>query len=867
MKLIILSLSVISLYAQTVSITSIDGISTNSARVLATASANAAYSSVKYAVTNTCATTQRTEQKTNLTPTVTIGKTLHNLKPATTYYVCFVAKIGGVEYTSSSSSFTTLALPTELYARPTEAQVNAIPAVPTVFGTTLTLDATNDCNNTRTGTTGGLQALWDYAETIGGTGHIVINWPLDAICKGTYTLPTLTGSGTLLNRNSSTLTYPPEGVVVDRTKWDTTHWPKIYGAVGGALITKANNANIRFEGIEITNDIPTSTYKSLVGTCVASSTCTTSTAHGWVVGDVIQIKSDENNFITSAKIATVPTSTTFTFTSYYRITGAVSNGAMVFKDPTFWTALVNFQEAHNVNYIIFDRVYFHLRRMPINVTYGILFYGNDLYFINSSIEDITGWGPVDPDTLAPISSTVTSVAIGFGGGNRKTIRNNIIKSPGITLFTEGGSSATLSNALISRNYFEWPLKYLNSNAAWDGTYIVARQNNELKQGNYVSYIGNRVYNQFQYGQTGNFACVWVFTPRPGDSNVTSSTNEVSNVIVESNTAENVPGGVCLSGSDIDAWAPDSKPSKNFWIVNNVFKNTDGRNLSITGGYVAGSHIYVSRIEGLTVRHNLFGPTLGTFASHWYHVYDRNSRVFWADNIIFISYSAPVIIDTTTITMSPAMDVSGDYRSDFLHSSDIVATGTETDTTTYLGKNVFIPTVDVGSTTSYDFTGTGLTKAACTAWGFTGSICAGAGTGGETAQQRINTVKFKDFANRDYKLLPSSPYIASGNVTTDGKDAGPDFVKLYQDQGYVANFRATASTNTTATIGYYVYNAADACTIEYGTSATYGTGTRVADGLTGTVNRTKQITGLTGGTTYYFRVLCPTYQSVVTKSTL
>jgi hypothetical protein len=88
-------------------------------------------------------------------------------------------------------------------------------------------------------------------------------------------------------------------------------------------------------------------------------------------------------------------------------------------------------------------------------------------------------------------------------------------------------------------------------------------------------------------------------------------------------------------------------------------------------------------------------------------------------------------------------------------------------------------------------------------------------------------------------------------------AGVDFDALQVAQGVVIGGTRRRVTSTTSIISYNAPDSA-ACTVEYGTSATWGTGTRVSDGG-GARNRNVSLTGLTPNTTYYFRALCRTYQ--------
>lgn len=111
---------------------------------------------------------------------------------------------------------------------------------------------------------------------------------------------------------------------------------------------------------------------------------------------------------------------------------------------------------------------------------------------------------------------------------------------------------------------------------------------------------------------------------------------------------------------------------------------------------------------------------------------------------------------------------------------------------------------------------------------------------------LAAVGFFDTTNLDYRLKYSSTYAPSG------AGANPDVIKAAY--GEVYNLRTLSITGTGATVYYTAPDTSNSCTVEYGTSATAGTGSRVTD-TTGSRFRSKALTGLSGSTTYYIRVYC------------
>jgi hypothetical protein len=90
------------------------------------------------------------------------------------------------------------------------------------------------------------------------------------------------------------------------------------------------------------------------------------------------------------------------------------------------------------------------------------------------------------------------------------------------------------------------------------------------------------------------------------------------------------------------------------------------------------------------------------------------------------------------------------------------------------------------------------------------------------------------------------------------DMGVDVDVLDSKIGTVSNVRVRSVTSTSAIVSYLAPDSF-ACTVEYSTSPTWGTGTRALDD--GSVDRVRNVSlsGLTPGTDYKYRVLCAVEQ--------
>jgi hypothetical protein len=151
------------------------------------------------------------------------------------------------------------------------------------------------------------------------------------------------------------------------------------------------------------------------------------------------------------------------------------------------------------------------------------------------------------------------------------------------------------------------------------------------------------------------------------------------------------------------------------------------------------------------------------------------------------------------------------------------------------------------------------------WLFDGNVIAG-NSGGNTSTNKPNGTNVypsggaadigwwrssestKSDLNK-YRLLHDSSYLYSGK--------GANLRELEARQGKVLNARVRRVTNDSAIVSYYAPDSA-ACTVEYGTSTAWGTGTRVSDGGG---NRVRNVTlpGLPQATSYHARVLCAVEQ--------
>jgi hypothetical protein len=148
-------------------------------------------------------------------------------------------------------------------------------------------------------------------------------------------------------------------------------------------------------------------------------------------------------------------------------------------------------------------------------------------------------------------------------------------------------------------------------------------------------------------------------------------------------------------------------------------------------------------------------------------------------------------------------------------------------------------------------------ACATYWaGRSGVTCHGGSA--PTAYGNFATIGFVDYAKHDFRLKDSSLYASGGaRRGSDDKDLGADTDVIDGAVGKVKNVRVREISSSGATLSYTAPDT-DACTVEYGPSAAWGSGSRSSDGG-GDRGHNFTLGGLSGGTTYYYRVLCAAEQ--------
>jgi len=558
--------------------------------------------------------------------------------------------------------------------------------------------------------------------------------------------------------------------------------------------------------------------------------------------------------------------------------------------PGHLSSLVNV----TVDDAVFDRSYIHGQPKPARNAKAFGVVGDRFALMNSHLEDFQGW------RMGGYNQGAGSTGISHYSGTQALIHNNYLESAGINYFAPDQSYGTKNEAVnhvtITRNTFkkrpEWrrtgaqPLLYPNRQA-W-----------ELKQGHHCLVRGN----VFDYNWSGITAgSFMLITPRcrsmPSAFSLTGWSG--STITLASSTATFEPGDVIyLTGTDAE--------HDRLWEIAGNGCPSSCQQVTLlgspTGSGSGGSALL--RASGRTVtdvdvRDNSFyqGTEIFRVAGS-----DGDCTIFKPPQTKRVRFSNNLMVDMNIRRYSDGgrQDFGGvfadfgDFGARFLYAIGDVEDLTATHNTLF-GSRGNTPTLLVANEISgglrlsdniHTFNESGLNavrggSAQGTAtlnekfrrdstpnWTSLNNVmcCGKSSYSGSypasfrwpAAEADVKWLNASLAAPYNFRLRHDSPYISGGaNRASDDMDAGVDMDALEAAQGRVSNARAWGLTASAANIAYLAPDSA-ACTVEYGTAATWGTGTRVSDSG-GDRARNVPLSGLARGTLYHYRVLCAVEQ--------
>lgn len=550
---------------------------------------------------------------------------------------------------------------------------------------------------------------------------------------------------------------------------------------------------------------------------------------------------------------------------------------------------------NRANDVVFDRCWIHAQPKPSRVHGGIAIAGDRFAVVESYLDWFQEW------RTGGYWQNGGSNNLTHYQGKQALIRNNYLECAGINYFapnTSYGSTGTPpSDVTITRNTFKKRVEWRRTGA--QPYQFPNRQAWELKQGQRYLLEGNI----FEYNWSGINAAAFVLsTPRCSSLPAAQSLAGWSGntITLASAGASFEPGDVIyLTGTDAahnGLWevAGNGCPSNCAQVTLRGSPSGSG-----TGGS-ARLRASGRAITDLDLRHNSFyqGTEIfrlaGTDGDCSSFRLPQSKRVRFYNNLA-VDMDIRRYADGGRVDLNGAFAANGDFGARFLYVlngdvEDLIATHN-----TLFGSRGNVPTMLVTDYTSegltlsdnlhtFDHTsfnairstgnsGTATLNASfkrdhvpnwaaennvmCCGWGaYSGNYPASFRWPASVGE--VGWLKASLTAPYNFRLRYDSPYISGGaQRASDGRDVGVDMDLLEAAQGKVSNVRVHSLNPTSATLAYLAPDSA-ACTVEYGASATWGTGTRVSDGG-GHRARNVPLTGLSSHSLYHYRVLCAVEQ--------
>lgn len=786
-------------------------------------------------------------------------QTLAGLPANTTIYYRVCENNGAA--CSAVRNFATDAAPANVYADPTLPTASVARLAPGTTYARIEVTVT-DCNN--------LQTAINTALSRGETGNVLLPIQKGLHCSFT-TNPGLsiganTNTGWLVIRpDSADSELPPDGVRIS-TDWEAA-MVTLSGASFGynrTLMQIGSTNRIYLMGIVFENDFPASQTKAITLATATFPIVYTAAGHGFSNNDIVQIRGVEGVSRANVTNCKVQNATSSTFECKGSSgTGAYTSGGYAVKTPPLAPHALNIRTVTNVT---IDRCI--IRHVwPATGYAGVIVVSawdeaarsTDVNLINSYVYNVNDWVPIDPDTGARAACCSNSPyeAMIIIAADRVLMQNNKLDIPGISVFDDGARTTDLT---FRRNLNDWNTawKYTSSSTGWP---VTVRQQFEMKSCFRCLLDGNQWLNQWWGGLgsgTGAYNVPILFSGRSGNDGFAGEYG-FSDISITNNLIANAPGGINIGNAG--GSQADQKPIRNVLIRNNLMYGITRASADATD--IAGRNWYGSatflvlggpfenlRIENNTMWDNRVwagshnraiafsgSPRGAYFRMHnniWAHNNDGEANISWSDSGSGILPAADNTPHTDSIT------------SKFLHDVD-------------WGGNVVAPGVtDSKLEANYTNPSKNYPQAACASYwaGRSGVTCHG---GNEPiAYERFATIGFADYANHDFRLKDSSLYASGGaRRGSDEKSLGADADAIDKAVGKVKNVRVREISSSGATLSYTAPDT-DACTVEYGLSAAWGTGSRSSDGG-GDRERNVTLGGLPGGTTYYYRLLCAAEQ--------
>jgi len=818
------------------------------------------------------------------------GLSVSGLAPNTLYYWRICATAGGIEGCSPVQQTTTAQAPADRFSDPATPDVPTYPGLPQSYAHTF---AVSQCSE--------LQTALNNAAAVNDSGDVLVSVEKSLDCAGTFTIPSRAAGGTgyiVVRTNAPDSALPPPGYLITPAWAD--NMPKIRNnnfnsgtSSSAALRWTTRSDKWIFVGIYFSEAFPTSLVKSVSN--VNGSTWTVP-AHDWSTNDVINacidgvmrrhVKINVSDSDTFSVIAEGPSGTCST-----------ANGNWATRNQVRVYGLVHLFDGVTVpnprsTGVWFDRCIFRLDHwVPTTLRIALQLWCTDCGLVGSYFERTNDWRSTDPQTGAvytpggSLHGETTAIGLAYADGVR--IENTYVDSPGISIFADevNGSAPNARDVLLKRVTHFWPTSLMLGSPDSIGYKVSVRQQLELKRGERFQVIGNRFINSWYGGITGNSGNAIVATPRCATSStgVNGSANLISDFRIEYNSFERVSGVINLAGAETTNRPCATALTRKFLFRQNYVTLIDGHFRDITSaGRAWGNFIYwLHGVEDAIIENNTIADQRGGSPAAIYYIGSKSSGLRWRNNLLpqaMDNNSGGIFYTAAGVSgLLPAINTS----SAATRIGTLWWAAPNADPAVSFERTAIIPTLTDTQNANYD--SAGYTLANCQSYwsGLSGFTCIGTAST-TTANQRLDLVKWFNRASGDLRLRHDSPFVSGSASTqfcsdnpglcirsTSGHNLGADYDAIQAATGRVRNVRIVPTSITSSSAKLAFTRPADsACTVEYGTSATPGTGTRVVDGgstggpMTAYLPVTVDLdtSGLSG--TVHVRLLCPVEQQTL-----
>lgn len=791
----------------------------------------------------------------------TAYQSIVGLSPSTTY--CYAAQNVGTSEWSAVGEVTTSAYSGGRPVAPTAVNVFEPGPMPTINGNTYTVNA--GCTN--------LQAHIDAARVVAGSANHQIVIPAGTVCTASYYIfEGRVGTGWIVVRTATPdAQLPPEGTRLNPADWAgkfaTLRTNGCSFDYSNAPLRIDSTSRWRFVGLEITIDTSACSGLSSVASITTGGTTTVGvTGHGLTTSNLVRFISTPGVTGLTGTTYPVTVADANTFTVAAATSGTYTgSGTAILADPGLGHRTLVAANNTSTTDIVIDRCWLHGEDFPYRLRYGAFLAGERMAIINSTVEKVSYPYLATASAFAG-NADFTPVAIDFSSCRRCTIRNNYVSSHGFSMFAQDSNAFQTADILISGNHLVMPDRYRHNptyNAANTDHIYQNRMLIELKNGERVEISGNLLEGNFHSASSPANAIG--FYLRNGRCCGNTTINTISDIVVRDNIIRNSASGIQIVGED--GWPTfPNRHAKRIAITNNLIYGLDSyryrRLLNANNTQHSSCFWLVRSITDILIDRNtcwsmagdgpyslLFGNSRGGFAQVTRNIFTWSSTPNGANTKggFFLDWDSGTLpsIGPTSATLTPSTFTTA--WAGYWKPSAI------------LDGNLFVGGVRDGAGQPATFASTTLSDqwnkyslcdgAAGVLKDMPGNYCAGtnsANDGTESANARLTHVAMRDTAAANYRLRMNSPFAPLG--------VGADLDAIDAARGLTSNLRVLSITSSGATVAYMAPNTA-ACTVEYGTSTAPGTGDRVVDTPAGSRFRALALTGLTGATTYYYRVLC------------